>query len=366
MTSGVVLLNFGEPSQPDREAVIEYLERIFLANASLEGGEQDPRERAGELARRRAPGLIEEYQAIGGSPLAEQATGQAEALANELTSRGHEVETFVGMQFSQPLIPQAVEQARAADVDRLIGLPIFPLCGPSTTVAAVDELEEAVSTLAWPVALKSVTGWHRHPTYNRLRAENVSEFATDHGLKLDADDTRLVFSAHGTPQRYLDGGSRYRDYVEEYCAAQGALLGVDRYELGFQNHANRDIPWTEPTVEQVIEDLDAPRAIVEPVSFVHEQSETLSELDRDLRADAEQAGVEFFRVPIPHGDDRLPEVLADVVEPFVVDLDPGYFNLAQCRCRDEPGTFCLNAGPRRSTSPTRGGGKGLEGQPELE
>ncbi|MFB6087734.1 MAG: ferrochelatase, partial [Haloarculaceae archaeon] len=69
------------------------------------------------------------------------------------------------------------------------------------------------------------------------------------------EGTRLVFSAHGTPQHYLREGSRYERYVEEYCDTVAALLGVETYELGYQNHENRDIPWTEPDVETVVERL---------------------------------------------------------------------------------------------------------------
>src|SRR6056297_1028194 len=101
MTTGVVLLNFGEPAEPTRENVVPYLERIFLNNASLEDAdtEEEARERARQLAERRAPGLIEEYEEIGGSPLNPQAEAQADALADELDERGYDIQTYVGMQF---------------------------------------------------------------------------------------------------------------------------------------------------------------------------------------------------------------------------------------------------------------------------
>ncbi|MFB6087733.1 MAG: ferrochelatase, partial [Haloarculaceae archaeon] len=132
MTTGVVLLNFGEPAEPDREVVLDYLERIFLANARLEEAdtEAEKRERARELAQRRVPALLEEYEAIGGSPLIEQAEWQADALASELDARGHDAETYVGMQYTDPFVGDAVERARADGVDRVIGLPVYPLCGP--------------------------------------------------------------------------------------------------------------------------------------------------------------------------------------------------------------------------------------------
>jgi ferrochelatase len=349
MSTGVVVLNFGEPSEPDREAVVDYLERIFYANADLEEYDSAAaaRERSRKLAKRRAPGLVEEYENIGGSPLNDQATAQADRLQERLRERGFDVTTYVGMQYTEPFIEDAAREAREDGMDRLVGFPVYPLCGPSTNVISLDELDEAVAGLDWEVPVQGITGWHKHPTYNRLRAENIRDYAAGEGVDLADADTALVFSAHGTPEHYLEEGSRYDIYVEEYCSVVGSLLGVGDYHIGFQNHENRDIPWTEPEVEDLVESLDAERVVVEPVSFLHEQSETLSELDVELREEAEAAGLDFHRVPIPHDDARIPEVFADLVEPFLADFDPGYYQYRQCQCRDQPGTMCLNA-PREA------------------
>ncbi|WP_458207621.1 ferrochelatase [Haladaptatus sp. NG-SE-30] len=345
MTIGVVVLNFGEPSEPTRENVRGYLERIFMNNADLEGDttEEEARKRSQQLAERRTPELIEEYEAIGGSPLDPQAHAQAEALEAELEARGFDVRTYVGMQFTEPFIADAVEQAHEDGVDELVGLPVYPLCGASTTVASLEELTNAVAERDWDIPIHEITGWHRHPTYNRIRAENVRRFAENEGLDLTDDDTELVFSAHGTPAHYLDEGSRYDVYVDEFCDVMASELGVESYSLGFQNHGNRQIPWTEPEVEEVIEAIDAERVVVEPISFMHEQSETLSELDDELREDAEAVGLDFYRVPVPHDDDRFATVLADLVEPFVAGFEPSYYQFRQCQCKDTPGTMCLNA-----------------------
>jgi len=339
---GIVFLNFGEPPTPDRERVLAYLERIFLANADLEGDE-DPRERAETLARRRAPGLIEEYNEIGGSPLNEQARAQVETASDRLAARGYDVETYLGMQYTEPLIETAVERARADGVDRLIGMPIYPLCGRSTNVAALDELEGAVGAADWDAPVQGITGWHRHPTYTRLRAENLAGFLDERDLTVGGD-TALVFSAHGTPVHYLEGGSRYDVYVEEFCETIAAVLGIDEeaYAIGYQNHENRDIEWTEPELDELVAELDAERAVIEPISFLHEQSETLVELDIDLREEVPD-DLELHRVPIPHDDPRIGDVVADLLEPLLASFDPGYYQLRQCQCRDEPGTVCLNA-----------------------
>ncbi|MFT4889671.1 MAG: ferrochelatase [Halobacteriales archaeon] len=346
MDTGVVLLNFGEPAEPEREAVVEYLTRIFLNNAELEGAEGDAerRERSRQLAQRRVPGLIEEYEEIGGSPLNEQSEAQREALGDRLADRGYDVETYLGFQFVEPTIEDAVREAHADGIEHLIGLPIYPLCGPSTTVDALEDVADAVAGIdGWGPEVDEVTGWHRHPTYNRIRADGIAETAEEAGLDLGDHDTELVFSAHGTPRHYLNEGSRYDVYVDEFCETMAGMLGVEEYTLGFQNHANRDIPWTEPEIEDAVEAVDAERVLVDPISFMHEQSETLSELDLELREEAAAEGLEFHRVPVPHDDGRFPDVLADLIEPFVAGFDAGYYQFRQCQCRDEPGTMCLNA-----------------------
>ncbi|WP_158855081.1 ferrochelatase [Halorhabdus sp. CUG00001] len=345
MSSAILLLNFGEPATPEREAVVSYLERIFFNNREIEGDttEAEARERSRELAERRAGPLIEEYEAIGGSPLNGQARNQADALQARLQERGRDVETYIGMQFTEPFIEDALDAAIDDGHDRIIGLPIYPLCGPSTTVDALEELRAAADEREFDGDVQELSGWHRHPDYPRLRVDNIADFADEQGVDLHDPDTAVVFSAHGTPQHYLEEGSRYDTYVTEYVETVAGLLGIDAYELGYQNHENRGIPWTEPEIEEVIETVDAERVVVEPISFIHEQSETLSELDVELKEEAEAEGLDFHRVPIPHDDDRFVGVLEDLVEPFIADFDPAVYQFRQCQCRDEPGTMCLNA-----------------------
>lgn len=344
MKIGVLVLNFGEPANPVMEEVVPFLERIFQTNAGLNGSSSDEerRRRSRELAERRAPGLIEEYEQIGGSPLNDQARQQSEALEAELRRRGYDASAYSGMQFTEPSIRSAVEAARGDGVQQILGLPVYPLCGPSTTVAALQVVSDAIREMAWDVDISEVTGWHRHPDYTALRVDAIRTAAEDAGLDLSHPRTRLVFSAHGTPLRYLREGSRYDVYVKDHCDRVAAALGVEAI-TGFQNHSNRPIEWTQPDIEKVIASIDADRVLVDPVSFMHEQSETLSELDVELREEAEERGIAFHRVPIPHDDPRFVSVLADLVETRLGLDNPAALEFHQCLCRPHPAARCLNA-----------------------
>lgn len=344
MKAGIVVLNFGEPEHATRAEVIPFLEKIFMINASLEDHDawERARQRSRQLAAERADSLIEELNKIGGSPLHAQAREQAAALEAELTARGHEVKTYIGMQFTRPEISEAVAQARADGVERLIGLPVYPLCGPSTTIAALESLSRAVEEAQWDVELREITGWHAHPLYTALRADAIAAVASANGIDLNDSHNRLVFSAHGTPVKYLEEGSRYESYVIDSCKRIADALGVVEYVIGYQNHANRPgVKWTQPDIGKVIEEIHAETVVVDGVSFIHEQSETLAELDHDLREEAESRGLRYFRVPTPHDDPRLAVVLADLIEPLICDRDVEA-GLRPCRCRERPGVYCLN------------------------
>lgn len=347
MKTAVLLLNFGEPEHATPAEVVPFLERIFNLNAALEGRTVGPEAaaRSRALAEARAPSLIEEYRSIGGSPLHAQAQAHADALAALLAGRGHDVLVLQGMQFTDPLIPRAVDQALAAGARRIIALPVYPLCGPTTTVAALAEVADVVRQRGPAVELREMAGWHRHPRYLQLRADAIRATALAAGTDLKDPRVRLVFSAHGTPLRYIRAGSRYDEYVRDFCRTMADTLDLTTYELGYQNHSNRPgVEWTQPDIARVIDSVDADAVVVDPVSFMHEQSETLAELDHELREQAEQRGLRFHRVMIPHQQPAFIELLADLLTPLLPGATGGS-TLRRCRCRATPGTFCLNGDP---------------------
>jgi ferrochelatase len=341
MKTAILLVNFGEPEHATLDEVVPFLQRIFNLNVSLEAqAGVEAQERTRRMAEARAPGLIEEYELIGGSPLHAQAREQASLLQDELTRRGHDVVTILGMQFTEPFIVDAVRQARAAGATQIIALPVYPLCGPSTTVAALERLRADMRAQLWSAPIHEISGWHNHPAYIAFRAATIRSVLESAGLSFSDGGTRLVFSAHGTPIRYIEEGSRYEIYVRDHCASVARALGVDDYVIGYQNHTNRPIDWTQPDIDTVIATINAEHVVVDAVSFMHEQSETLAELDHELRGVAESRGIAFHRVPIRHAAPEFIAWLADLATPVLERAD-GHVAFGACSCR--AGAHCLNS-----------------------
>lgn len=347
---GVLVVNFGEPDEPVPEKVVPFLERIFQQNSGLEPSASG-RARARQLASERGPGLVEEYRAIGGSPLNRQADWQVEDLGATLRARNWNVATYSAFQFTDPTIDECVRAAMNDGVDVLVALPVYPICGRSTTVAALDSVRKALADLDWHPRYVGIAGWHHHPGYVSLRTDNIADFLEDRGLELEDPDTLLYFSVHGTPITYLDEGNRYDRYVEEQCRDIARHLGTTRYAVGFQNHANRRIAWTQPDNEDRIREASEKRLVVVPISFMHEQSETLAELDHGLKDFVEGLGKEYHRVPIPHDSPRFTHFLADLVATLVAGPGSGPVPLATCRCASFEGVWCTNGNRALPPSP---------------
>jgi len=346
---GVLVINFGEPEQATSEQVEPFLERIFLQNAGLEPDKATV-QRARRLASDRAPGLIEEYLKIGGSPLNQQADAQSEQLGTDLRARGQDAKTYSAFQFTEPFIRNKILEAKADGVETLVALPVYPLCGRSTTVQALEDVRTALNELEWAPQFVGVSGWHYHASYTEMRAAHISQFVKEHELNLNDPDTVLYFTVHGTPIQYLDEGNRYDRYVEEHCLQVAQNLGTTRYAVGFQNHTNRPIAWTQPDNEVEIKSRPEQRLVMVPISFMHEQSETLSEIDHELRQFVEGLGKEFYRVPVPHSERAFEVCLADLVE-SVIKEERADFGLSPCRCAANPDIWCTNGHRELPPSP---------------
>ena len=340
--TGVVLIGFGEPEGTDIAEIEAFLESIFLAGAALEPSARGGAEgRARTLAEARAPELAEIYRSIGGSPLMSQLRVQAELLESELAKRGRPLSVTCAAQFVRPSIADAVKWARQRGLNQLVGLPTYPVCGPSTTVAALDSLARAAGPEDG-ISTTGVSGWHRHPDFAVLWAAYTRRLVEGCGLSLEDAGTLLYFSAHGTPVKYLEVVP-YARYVEEACSAVAEALEVDRYALGYQNHGNRPVEWVEPDNETLLPTVAAERVVVVPISFTHEQSETLGELDDELAELATSCSLDFHRVPVPHDDPALIGIFADLAE---AALDPDAApSLAPCACGRAAGAWCTQGTP---------------------
>jgi ferrochelatase len=111
---------------------------------------------------------------------------------------------------------------------------------------------------------------------------------------------RLLFSAHGLPERTAATGDPYAWQVEATCAAIATRLGSAwNWQVCYQSRVG-PLKWLGPSTPEAIAAAAAAGlgVLIDPVSFVSEHIETLVELDRDYAALARQVGAPcYLRAP---------------------------------------------------------------------
>lgn len=298
--AGVLLVNLGTPDAPTPPAIRRYL-RQFLS---------DPR--VVEVPRAvwlpilhlfilpfRPRRLAHAYASVwggDGSPLLAISQRQAAALREELARRfeGHRIPVALAMTYGTPGIASALAELAAADVRRLLVLPLYPQYSGSTTSAAFDAVFDALRRQRWLPELRTIGSYHDDPAYIEALAGSVREQWQKQGR---AD--HLLISFHGVPQRYVRAGDPYYCHCQKTARllAESLDLPASRFSVAFQSRLGR-APWVQPYTDELIPAL-VQRGVksLEVIcpAFAADCLETLEEVSIRYAADFKAAGGESFR-----------------------------------------------------------------------
>lgn len=311
----VVLFNLGGPDGP--EAVRPFLFNLFNDRAII-GAPQPVRWLLARLISAcRAPVTREIYAVLGGgSPLLANTEAQAAALAADLAGRGfaREVRCFVAMRYWHPLTEAAVGAVAGWSPDRIVLLPLYPQYSTTTTASSLARWRRAAGAAGLRTPATAVCCYPVLDGFVNALAEAL-DAALDRvapGLR-----PRVLFSAHGLPEKMIAGGDPYQQQVERTAAAVAARAGGRDYDwtVCYQSRVG-PLQWIKPYAEDAIRDAGATGrpVIVVPVAFVSEHSETLVELDIDYRDLAAAAGVpQYQRVPTVSSSSAFMRGLGDLV-----------------------------------------------------
>ncbi|MGA7104557.1 MAG: ferrochelatase [Candidatus Deferrimicrobiaceae bacterium] len=293
--TGVVLLNMGGPDS--LSAIRPFLARLFsdreLIRLPLAPVTQPLF--AWIVSGLRARHVRKYYKEIGGgSPIAELTDRQRAALEETLGETGGNFRVYVGMRYWHPLAKHAVLEMKEDGVARAIALPLYPQYCAATTGSSLSDLRRWMRWAGADFPLTEIRSWPDHPGYIAALCAKIEE--TLEGTP-GTEETHLLFSAHGVPKSFIDGGDPYQVEVEKTVAAVRERFPAISHSISYQSRLGRTV-WLKPdTVEEVarLGWEGVKRLVVVPVSFVSDHIETLHELDIRLRETAREAGIVTFR-----------------------------------------------------------------------
>ena len=308
----VVLFNLGGPDGP--EAVEPFLFNLFNDRAiiGLPGFLRTPLARL--VARRRAPEAKKNYQLMGGgSPLLPETEKQAAELQGVLAAAmpGVEVRCFVAMRYWRPLVSDTAREVKDFNPDEIVLLPLYPQFSTTTTGSSLT---------AWQAAYKGSGAVHAVCCYpdaqGLIEAHAVKIRETFEAAKSPAD-IRLLFSAHGLPEKVIKAGDPYQDQVEATARALADRLGgAWDWRVCYQSRVG-PLKWIGPSTEEAITAaaVDGKGVLIAPIAFVSEHVETLVELDHEYRALADGLGMTtYLRAPALGVEPAFIQELAKIVK----------------------------------------------------
>ncbi len=337
--TAVILFNLGGPDRPD--AIQPFLANLFNDPAIIGLPWPFRPILANLISHRRQKQAREIYDQIGGkSPLLEQTWDQARALQQALNDEHARV--FVAMRYWHPMAEEVVGQVKEFAPDRVVLLPLYPQHSTTTTASSVREWKRAARAAGLNVPTHTVCCYPTEPGLIAAQAKLVNE-----ALEKAADKpVRLLFSAHGLPEKIIKEGDPYQWQVEQTSSA--VMDAVGRPELDWQVcYQSRVGPlsWIGPSTDDEIRRAgeESLGVVIIPIAFVSEHSETLVELDIEYAELAQKAGVKtYIRVPAVKTQPAFIKGLADIVgAAFVRNDDPASntgsrlcpADRAKCPCR---------------------------------
>lgn len=296
MKTAVVLFNIGGPSGP--ETIEPYLRNFFSDPniIGLPGFLRKPLAR--RIAAKRARGAAKAaYAPLGGkSPLLENTIAQERALEAWLKKEALErnFRVFTVMRYWHPFSHDVVSDIKNFAPDDVVLLPLYPQFSTATTYSSLTDWKKTAQAAGLEAPTRILCCYHDLSGFIEASARLIGE-----ALRAVPKNARVLFSAHGLPEKTIKGGDPYQWQCERTAEKIAAKAGIGDWQICYQSRVG-PLKWIGPSTEEALKKAaaDGVGVIVYPHAFVSDHVETLVEIEIEYRHKATELGVPFFgRVP---------------------------------------------------------------------
>ena len=296
MRKAIVLFNLGGPDS--LENVEPFLFNLFNDPAILNLPKLIRYPLAKLISKKRAPIARKIYQEIGGSsPILKLTIDQANSLENSLNAKQNNTEykTFVVMRCWHPRASQTIQEVKKFDPNETILLPLYPQYSAATSGSSLLEWKEIASKNNLNIITKTICCYPEDKKFIKAHSKLIMEKIKD------LNNFKLIFSAHGLPEKNIKKGDPYQWQTEQTVKKiMDEIKNVNAdYILSYQSRVG-PLKWIGPSTNDIIiQTSKSGKCIVlVPIAFVSEHSETLVELDIEYKKLAEENGCKnYTRIP---------------------------------------------------------------------
>jgi len=296
MKKAIILFNLGGPDK--LENVEPFLFNLFNDPAILNLPTFLRYPLAKLISNRRAPVAKKIYAELGGSsPILKLTKEQSDALEIKLnqTQEEDEYKCFIIMRCWNPRAEDVIRDVQLYDPEEVILMPLYPQYSAATSGSSIKEWKAVCKKNNYHVKTSTICCYPTDQNFINAHTKEIIEKIKD--LK----NFKLIFSAHGLPEKNIKKGDPYQWQVEQSVKKIVENLNDENLDwiLSYQSRVG-PLKWIGPSTETtIIENSKIGKHIVlVPIAFVSEHSETLVELDIEYKEIADANGCKnYTRVP---------------------------------------------------------------------
>ena len=296
MKKAVILFNLGGPDK--LENVEPFLFNLFYDPAILNLPKFIRFPLAKLIANRRAPTAKKIYQELGGSsPILKLTIEQSVALENSLNKNDklNDYKCFIVMRCWHPRAKNVLKEVKNYNPDEIVLMPLYPQYSAATSGSSIKEWKDECKKSKYNVKTSTICCYPMDKNFILSHSNEILKKID--GLK----NFKLIFSAHGLPEKNIKKGDPYQWQVEQSVDQIIKTLNIKDLDwiLSYQSRVG-PLKWIGPSTEEIIIENSklGKHIVLVPIAFVSEHSETLVELDIEYKELADKNGcTNYSRVP---------------------------------------------------------------------
>lgn len=247
------------------------------------------------------------YAKLGGkSPL----VGYTQQLVDKLQKVIPDYYVTFAMRYTPPFCEGVIRELQAKGIDEVVLLPLYPHYSTTTTKSSVEDFMDVAKALGYKGNIQIIERFYENEAYNRLLVKKIKEVLGEN----DPSSMELIFSAHSLPQKIIAKGDPYQKEITLHVGLIENLLKEENLHfkaihLAYQSKLG-PVKWLEPSLEDTLKSLSNKNALIVPISFTIDNSETEFELSQEYAEVAHHLGFERYLVAkCPNDDDAFVECI---------------------------------------------------------
>jgi len=296
MKKAIILFNLGGPDKI--ENVEPFLFNLFNDPAILNLPTLLRYPLAKLISNRRAPVAKKIYEELGGSsPILRLTKEQSNVLENKLnqTQTQDEYKCFIVMRCWHPRAKNVIKDVQLFKPDEIVLMPLYPQYSAATSGSSIKEWKDVCKKNNYNIKTSTICCYPTDQNFINAHTKEIIKKIKD--LK----NFKLIFSAHGLPEKNIKKGDPYQWQVQQSVKKIVENLNYENLDwiLSYQSRVG-PLKWIGPSTEDIIIENSkiGKHIVLVPIAFVSEHSETLVELDIEYKEIADSNGCKnYTRVP---------------------------------------------------------------------